>query len=89
MSRWISPGLWILFVMRVVVVCFTAESSIAYYDGPSVTEFHDPSGADREIPGLSFRVFVDRGMKELVGGGLDEAEANALLFRRWSAPSPI
>lgn len=81
MFRWISPGLWALFLIRVVAVCVTAAGSVAHasHDGQSAAAFHDASGSGHEIPGLSFQVFVDRGAEGAVGGTLHEAEANAAL----------
>ena len=81
MSRWMSPSLWILFLMRVVVVCVIADGyvALANHDGRSAAEFHNPSGSGYEIPGLSFRVFVDRGVEEALGELLDQAQADAAL----------
>ncbi len=81
MSRWMSRGLWVLFLMRVVVVCVTADGHavLASHDGQSAAEFHNPSGSGHEVPGLSFRVFVDRGVKETLGGPLDQVQADAVL----------
>ncbi len=81
MSRWIPSDLWALFLMCVVVVCFAAHGYVAQegHDGQFAPEFHDPSDSGYEIPGLSFRLFVDRGMKGTVRGSLDETEGNAAL----------
>jgi hypothetical protein len=40
---------------------------------------HDASALGHEIPGLSFRVFVDRGVEGAAHGVLDEAQAGAAL----------
>lgn len=81
MSRWMSPGLWVLFLMRVVVVCVTADgyAALASDDGQSAAEFHDPSKSGYEVPGLSFRVFIDRGVEEEVDEPLDQVQADAAL----------
>lgn len=81
MFRWISPGLWALFLIRVVAICVTADGSVAHarHDGQSAAAFHDASGSGHKIPGLSFQVVVDRGTEGAVGGTLDEAETNAAL----------
>ena len=81
MSRWIPPGLWALLLMCVVLVCFAAHGYAAQegHDGQFAPEFHEPSDSGYEIPGLSFRLFVDRGTKETVCGSLDETEGNAAL----------
>ncbi|MBS0180826.1 MAG: hypothetical protein JSS39_00350 [Nitrospira sp.] len=81
MSRWMSLGLWAVFLMHVVVVCVAADSYVAHasYDGQPAAKFQGPSGSGDEIPGLSFRVFVDRGMEGAVGGLLDQAQADAAL----------
>ena len=42
-------------------------------------EFLQPSESGHPLPGLSFRVFVDRGAEGAAGGALEEAEANASL----------
>jgi hypothetical protein len=74
-------GLWALFLMRVVVVCVTADGYVAHasHDGQSAAEIHTPSGSGYQAPGLSFRVFVDRGVEEAVGGLLGQAQADAAL----------
>jgi hypothetical protein len=76
-----SPSLWIFFLMRVVVVCVIADgyAALANHDGRSAAEFHNPSGSGYEIPGLSFRVFVDRGVEEALGELFDQAQADAAL----------
>lgn len=47
--------------------------------GRAGVEFRHPSEVSHEIPGFSFRVFIDRGTEAPVGGVFDEAEANAAL----------
>ena len=81
MSRWMSLGLQALFLMCVVVVCVTGDDHVAHasHDGQSAAEFHDPSGSGYEVPGLSIRVFVDRGVKEAMGGLPDQAQTDAAL----------
>lgn len=81
MSRWMSPSLWILFLMRVEVVCVIADgyAALANHDERSAAEFHNLSGSGYEVPGLSFRVFVDRGVEEALGELLDQAQADAAL----------
>ncbi|HWF62405.1 MAG TPA: hypothetical protein VN666_19145 [Nitrospira sp.] len=81
MSRWMSLGLWALFLMHVVVVCVAADSYVALtsHEGQSAAEFHNPSGAGYEVPGLSFRVFVDRGVEEATDEPLDQVQADAAL----------
>ena len=67
--------------MCVVLVCFAAHGYAAQegHDGQFAPEFHEPSDSGYEIPGLSFRLFVDRGTIETVCGSLDETEGNAAL----------
>ena len=79
MYRWITHGL-ILWAVAAVLSC-TIHGSVAHasHDDQSAAAFHDPSGQGHEIPGLSFRVFVDRGTKEAVGGFLEETQADAAL----------
>ncbi len=81
MSRGMALGLGVLFLMRVVVVCITADGYVVHasHDGQSAAELHNPSGSGYEVPGLSFRVFVDRGVEEALGGLLDQAQADAAL----------
>lgn len=81
MSRWIPPGLWVLFLMCVVVVCFAVDDYAAQegHDGQSAAEFNEPFSSGYEIPGLSFRLFVDRGREGTASGSLDKAEANVAL----------
>lgn len=77
MPRWISTSLWVSFLMGAVTTCITADDYVAHasHDRQSDAEFHDLSGSGYEIPGLSFRVFVEEGM----GGPLDQAQAEAAL----------
>lgn len=81
MFRWIFLGLWALFLMPVTAAYFTADGYVAHasHDGQSAEEFPDSSGSDYEVPGLSFRFFVDRGTEGTVGGSLDQAQADAAL----------
>jgi len=81
MPRWVSSSLWASFLMGAVTACFTADDSVAHasHDGQSDAEFHDLSGSGYEIPGLSFRVFVDREVEEGMEGPLDQAQADAAL----------
>jgi hypothetical protein len=61
--------------------CFSATVINAAYENgelPKVAS-DDPSGSSHETPGLSFRVFIDRGMEDAGSGFLDPAEANATL----------
>ncbi|BFU91217.1 MAG: hypothetical protein NTAFB01_24040 [Nitrospira sp.] len=81
MSRWMSLGLWALFLMHVVVVCVAADNYVALtsHDGQPAAKFQGPSGSGDGVPGLSFRVFVDRGVEGAAGGLLDQAQADAAL----------
>lgn len=67
--------------MPAVAACFTADGYVAHasHDGHSAAEFHDPSESGFEVPGLSFRFFVDRGTEGAVGGSLDQAQADVVL----------
>jgi hypothetical protein len=47
--------------------------------GGAGVEFRHSSEVGHEIPGLPFRVFVDRGTEAPVGGALDQTEANTAL----------
>ncbi len=80
MSRWMLD-LGALFLMRVVGACFTADGYVTHAnnDGRSAVEIRDPSASDHEVPGLSFRVFVDRGVGEAAGWALDQSQADAVL----------
>lgn len=88
-----DPGRWAskvgIVIRRSVQVVSFVVGAIGISSGAHAAQEH-PSGGDRvefrhssevghEIPGLSFRVFVDRGAEVSVDGALDEAEANAAL----------
>ena len=81
MPRWISPGLWTFLLMGAVTACVTADDDVAHasHDRQSDAECHDLSGSGYEIPGLPFRVFVDREVEEGLGGPLDQTQADAAL----------
>ncbi|MDF0666713.1 MAG: hypothetical protein P0119_11675 [Nitrospira sp.] len=70
-------------ILRVVaaVLSFTIDDYVGHAsaDGQSAAAFHDLSGQGHEIPGLSFRVFIDRGTKEAVSGFLEPTQADAVL----------
>ncbi|MBX3331824.1 MAG: hypothetical protein KF722_15560 [Nitrospira sp.] len=80
MSRWISLGLSGLFLITVAAGYCIASCDVAHasHDGQSAAEFHNPSGSGYEVPGLLFPVFVE-GVEEVVGGSLDQAQADAAL----------
>lgn len=81
MSCRTSQGPWIPCLIGVLTVCFDAYGYVAHasHDGGSVAEFYDSPESGREIPGFSFRVFVDLGMGRDAGGSLDKAETNTAL----------
>lgn len=70
-----------MFLMCVVAACFFdyGASAHANHDGRPAAEVSDPSGAGYEIPGLSFRVFINRGAEGEEGGYLDPAQADEAL----------
>ncbi len=77
-----SPSdLLLLFLMRIVAACFIDYGAVAHadHDGRSAAEVYDPSGAGYEIPGFSFRVFINPGAVGEEGGYLDQAQANEAL----------
>ena len=78
-GRLVLIGLWVLFLIRVAAVYVTADGYVAHasHDEQSGAQFSDPSGY--EVPGLSFRIFVDRRVAETVGGSLDQARGDAAL----------
>jgi hypothetical protein len=67
--------------MGAVTACVTADDDVAHasHDGQSDAEFHDLAGSGYGIPGLSFRVFVEREAEEGTGGPLHQAQADAAL----------
>ena len=77
---WIKSGLLILSLV-VVLSSFAvgAHAAEADHSGEPGREVHQPSESGHPIPGLSFRVFVDRGAEGAGGGALGEAETNAAL----------
>lgn len=81
MSDWKTLGPWALFLVPILATCFTTDGyvALASHDGQSAAEFHDPSGSGYEVPGLSFQVFVDPGVEEVVSGSLDRAQADTAL----------
>ncbi len=78
-GAWIGKSLPVLFF--VVVACSTSEAHAAEegHSGEAGVEFHYPSGLGHEIPGLLFRVFVDRGAEGVTAGAPDETRPNAAL----------
>ncbi len=78
MSCRMPPVLWALFLMCVVAIGLCADSYVTHagHDEHSAAEFQDLLGSGNEVPGLSFRVFVDRGVEKAVG---DQAQADAAL----------
>lgn len=77
---WIRRDLLILPLVM-AVVCFSNTVIHAAYETGALPEVasDDRSGSSHEIPGLSFRVFVDRGREDAVGGFLDQTQINATL----------
>jgi hypothetical protein len=65
----------------IAIVWFAASADAAHevHKGQPDAEIHDPAGSGHEIPGLSFRIFVDRGTEGAVSGSLDQAQADAAL----------
>ncbi len=65
----------------IAVVCFAAYADAAHegHEGQPEAEVHDAAGPGHEIPGLSFRIFVDRGTEGAAGGFLDQPQADAAL----------
>jgi hypothetical protein len=79
-GTWIGKNLAGLSFV-VVVACFTSEAHAAEegHRGEAGVEFHHLSGLGHEIPGLSFRVFVDRGTEGVATEAPDETRPNAAL----------
>jgi len=79
-APWIHRGLLVLPLVIAAVCFYNTVIHAAYETGelPQVAS-DDPSGSGHEIPGLSFRMFVDRGMEDEVDRFLDQALANAAL----------
>lgn len=77
---WIKNGLLTLS-LGVVLSSFAVGVYAAEVDhsGEPGRELHQPSESGHPIPGLSFRVFVDRGAEGAASGALGEAEANEAL----------
>ncbi|MDR4469501.1 MAG: hypothetical protein MRJ68_14605, partial [Nitrospira sp.] len=77
---WIKNGLLTLS-LGVVLSSFAVGVYAAEVDhsGEPGRELHQPSESGHLIPGLSFRVFVDRGAEGAASGALGEAEANEVL----------
>ena len=67
------------FVVGAIGISSGAHAAQEHPSGGDRVEFRHSSEVGHEIPGLSFRVFVDRGAEVSVDGALDEAEANAAL----------
>jgi hypothetical protein len=65
----------------IAVVCFAAYADAAHegHEGQPEAQVHDAAGPGHEIPGLSFRIFVDRGTEGAAGGFLDQPQADAAL----------
>ncbi len=76
-GTWIGKSLAVLSFV-VVVACFTSEPHAVEegHSGEAGVEFHHLSGLGHEIPGLSFRVFVDRGTEGAAGGFLDQVQGD-------------
>jgi hypothetical protein len=81
MFRRNSSGLLVLFLLRVVAACFTDYGAVAHanHDGRSAAEVYDHSGAGYEIPGFSFRVFINPGAAGEEDGYLDQIQADEAL----------
>ncbi len=79
-ASWIRRGLLVLPLVS-AAVCFSNTVIHAAYETGELPEEanDDPSGSGHEIPGLSFQVFVHRGMKDAVGGFLDQTQAQTTL----------
>ncbi|NGZ02504.1 MAG: hypothetical protein CV090_05565 [Nitrospira sp. WS238] len=82
----LSVGAWMrksLLVLRFVVAAagfaVDVHAAEAAHNGEPAREFRQPSESGHQIPGLSFRVFVDRGTGGVAVGALDEVEMNAAL----------
>lgn len=81
-----DAGRWTRCALRasclvIAVVCFVAYADAAHegHEGQPEAEVHDAAGPGHEIPGLPFRIFVDRGTEGAAGGFLDQAQADAAL----------
>ena len=77
-------GGWLRCVLRASCLVMAALTTDAYaahegHEERTEAQRHDPAGLGHEIPGLSFRVFVDRGTQGAAGGFLDQAQADAAL----------
>ncbi|MDF0677481.1 MAG: hypothetical protein P0120_24555 [Nitrospira sp.] len=79
MSGLITHSLMLPVVAAVLSVTIDGYVTHASHDGQPATAFPALSGQGHEIPGLSFRVFVDQGTKEAVGGSLEQTQADAVL----------
>ncbi len=79
-SFWVKLGQLILSAI-LVAVCIASDAHAGQQShvGQAEMERHDPFGAGYDIPGLPFRVFMDRGTDGVVEGVLDEAGTNAAL----------
>lgn len=77
---WIRNGLMILPIV-VVLAGFAGDVRAAEVDhsGEPRREYQQPSESGHPIPGLSFRVFVDRGAEAPASGFLDRAQAETVL----------
>ena len=77
--RWIIQGLRVPFLVA-AVFCVIGNVDAAEEDPGSLeASSNDSSGSSYQIPGLSFRVFVDRETEGVAVGSLDGAEINAAL----------
>jgi len=74
--------LWAAFLMGGACLIVTVHAAHEGGDGRPDAELHGPKESvepGHEIPGLSFRVFVDREVEGAVSESLDQAQADAAL----------
>lgn len=77
---WFKNGLLTLSLVGVLSgFAVGAHAAEADHSGEPGRVLHQPSESGHPIPGLLFRVFVDRGAEGAAGGVLGEAEANEAL----------
>ena len=76
-GRWIRNSLLTLpFVVVPADFVVGVHAAEVDHSGEPAREFHQPSESGHPIPGLSFRVFVDRRTERTGGGTLEEADVN-------------
>lgn len=66
-------------VVGAISIAFAAHAGQDHPSGGVRTELRHPLKVGHQIPGLLFRVFVDRGIAGAAGGFLDQVQADAAL----------